>query len=1219
MNTKTIKFDLNKYKLYEKIKAKQGDTKSRFLLFQLLDGSIPFNLKNRSVRAYMIKPDGREIFNDLIVNNYNLGYCTLELTNQVLAAQGIVKIELMVTEGDKKLTSSVFELEVVKSINSEKSIVSTNEFTALLNGLAALSEYDNYKNSVKEMEINKANKAEVEEKFISVEEKIKNNSEQLEQKASKKDLEIERNRINLLTKIEAGETEGNTELLDIRNGADGVVYNTAGESVREQFKNVNNKVLNTDTIIMNNSLSEEKKGTSVNFENTRSDIPLFIKGFNKTINNLFDKNEVEMLDGFWQTDTGMMVAGDGNYGFLFDVSMYTGETITVSEITPTPGDAKYISLFSGKPQANSIPLVFDTFKVSTEFEGRSYASVPVIENAKYLFVWYGAYAENENPNYYLDTMQIEVGINPSKYVPHDGFKITACGKNVFSAWKDKYYVGDRPSGQQLILMDNPLENEIRFRGNGGSYAECYYKIYNLIPNTYYTASAKVIENNAFFNARCYGGTTDENGTLTVTFVGCDSETLEYYHFITFSNIQVELGEKQTEYEPYTQNEIVLYNDSEFPVCELKAYNNITNVTNANSLILDIVKLEDINFLEEVKKMEIGFSDTLIYKKLKGKSFNVEDTIDYKIIIEKSENGKITVCKKNVFSALKDEYYVGNRPSGQQLIIDKINNTNEIRFRGNGGSYAECYYKIYNLMPNTYYIANADITENTTGYNARCYGGTTDENGTLTLTFVGCDSETLEYYNFITFSNIQVELGDKRTEFEKYMSNEVTINNDEFPFSKLYSYKGITNILSNMEMDIKVPVNSTCYVEKLKAKSINYNSVATMRDYKGNLKSINEDEIGNLKLFPINNKKVKGRSKFNGNIYYAPYNSSKCRVIDPNGAIIFEKELGKKVYNFEKHYNSKGQLRYTYGVEGGEPVQISTGGYFTQYYNIVDENFNFIKKDIKLKASGNVTEGHPCENHFFEYIDDNHYIVSAYVGTVVDNVPELTGSYKACNCVIQEIKNDELVFHWESVNHSEFYNYSCFHKDFSNFTESQETYNDYCHLNALAIDPKDDNFIVSFRHTGLAKLNRKTGEVIWLFGRGGRIDFEGMTNEHCGYLQHDIRICDDGSLTIFDNSGCSTDNSRICRYWIDEENMKLVKFKEYVTPRKRSMFMGSAILLDDETETFLVCYGGLGTSEGTPDTSVLFDEINFLTGETNFTLENDLCAYRVIKYPNECKS
>lgn len=147
MNTKIIKLDLNR-RLYDKIIAKQGDTKSRFLLFQLLDGSIAFNLTNRSVRAYMVKPDGKEIFNDLIINNYSLGYCTLELTNQVLAVPGTVKIELMVTEEDRKLTSSVFELEVIKSINSEKSIVSTNEFTALLNGLSSLSEYDNYKNEI---------------------------------------------------------------------------------------------------------------------------------------------------------------------------------------------------------------------------------------------------------------------------------------------------------------------------------------------------------------------------------------------------------------------------------------------------------------------------------------------------------------------------------------------------------------------------------------------------------------------------------------------------------------------------------------------------------------------------------------------------------------------------------------------------------------------------------------------------------------------------------------------------------------------------------------------------------------------------------------------------------------------------------------------------------------------------------------------------------------
>lgn len=174
MNTKIIKLDLNR-RLYDKIIAKQGDTKSRFLLFQLLDGSIPFYLTNRSVRAYMVKPDGKEIFNDLIINNYSLGYCTLELTNQVLAVPGTVKIELMVTEEDRKLTSSVFELEVIKSINSEKSIVSTNEFTALLNGLSSLSEYDNYKNEI----------AAARDGEVNLLTKVKKIDEQLDTKANK--------------------------------------------------------------------------------------------------------------------------------------------------------------------------------------------------------------------------------------------------------------------------------------------------------------------------------------------------------------------------------------------------------------------------------------------------------------------------------------------------------------------------------------------------------------------------------------------------------------------------------------------------------------------------------------------------------------------------------------------------------------------------------------------------------------------------------------------------------------------------------------------------------------------------------------------------------------------------------------------------------------------------------------------------------------------------
>lgn len=140
MNTKIIKFDINK-NLYDTLIAKQGDTKSRFLLFNLLDGSIPFSLENRSVRVYAIKPDGTEVFNDLIITDATKGYCILELTTQILAVAGTVKLELMVIENEKKLTSNIFYMSVKESINSEKAIVSTNEFGALL---TALQDVDNW-------------------------------------------------------------------------------------------------------------------------------------------------------------------------------------------------------------------------------------------------------------------------------------------------------------------------------------------------------------------------------------------------------------------------------------------------------------------------------------------------------------------------------------------------------------------------------------------------------------------------------------------------------------------------------------------------------------------------------------------------------------------------------------------------------------------------------------------------------------------------------------------------------------------------------------------------------------------------------------------------------------------------------------------------------------------------------------------------------------------
>lgn len=60
-----------------------------------------------------------------------------------------------------------------------------------------------------------------------------------EDKKIKDEIEVERKRIDNIAKLEDGSTTGDAELRDIRIGANGKTYDTAGNAVREQFKNIN--------------------------------------------------------------------------------------------------------------------------------------------------------------------------------------------------------------------------------------------------------------------------------------------------------------------------------------------------------------------------------------------------------------------------------------------------------------------------------------------------------------------------------------------------------------------------------------------------------------------------------------------------------------------------------------------------------------------------------------------------------------------------------------------------------------------------------------------------------------------------------------------------------------------------------------------------------------------------------------------------------------------
>lgn len=139
---KRANVDLSK-SLHESIQVKQRDN-ARYLLFRILDNGVPFDLSNKTVRVFGKKADGKEIYNDMSVTNATKGECELRLTSGALSDPGILQIEIEIKENEDILSTFLLDVDVKRSIRSNSSIESSNEFTALENGIIKLDEWDKY-------------------------------------------------------------------------------------------------------------------------------------------------------------------------------------------------------------------------------------------------------------------------------------------------------------------------------------------------------------------------------------------------------------------------------------------------------------------------------------------------------------------------------------------------------------------------------------------------------------------------------------------------------------------------------------------------------------------------------------------------------------------------------------------------------------------------------------------------------------------------------------------------------------------------------------------------------------------------------------------------------------------------------------------------------------------------------------------------------------------
>lgn len=115
------------------ITAKQNDSNSRFLDVYLYDGGVPIDLTGHEVRIYMLKADGTEIFNNGTITEAASGRCQFELTDQALGAYGKLQCEITLWKNNVQiLTTPTFDIFVVKSLRTNGSIESSNEYGALV-------------------------------------------------------------------------------------------------------------------------------------------------------------------------------------------------------------------------------------------------------------------------------------------------------------------------------------------------------------------------------------------------------------------------------------------------------------------------------------------------------------------------------------------------------------------------------------------------------------------------------------------------------------------------------------------------------------------------------------------------------------------------------------------------------------------------------------------------------------------------------------------------------------------------------------------------------------------------------------------------------------------------------------------------------------------------------------------------------------------------------
>lgn len=348
----------------------------------------------------------------------------------------------------------------------------------------------------------------------------------------------------------------------------------------------------------------------------------------------------------------------------------------------------------------------------------------------------------------------------------------------------------------------------------------------------------------------------------------------------------------------------------------------------------------------------------------------------------------------------------------------------------------------------------------------------------------------------------------------------------------------------------------------------------------------------------------------GEGYYYFNSENTIYKMDMSGNIVFYKETPGDIVRDFKQTIVDGTVYYSYLEEASAKVTNSSSNMIGI---VMNADYQVIDVIETLSTADGMPENAYLDDHEFVILGENHYIITSYAQMEVYNIPtEVAADNTAfvAAAVVQEIKDGELLFQWCSADYEELYAYSIRVTRLAD--DSVTNAIDYMHMNTVAIDPNDGNYVLSFRSlSALIKIDSTTGDIIWILGGEG--DEFNLTEEQQMSYQHFPYFFDENTITVFDN-GNDYEQTRILEYVLDEETKTLTSFTAYEIEDWYASAMGSALRLSADEPLYLVCWGQVDSN------GILFSEINFETGEVLFQLmditstsDYFVASYRVYKF------